>query len=314
MADGDGSEAGPDPDFLREAREGLAKTPKSLSSKWLYDQRGSELFEQITKLDEYYPTRTETAILKAYAPEIAAAIGPGAVVVEYGAGAAIKTRLVLDALEAPEAYAPQDISEEFLKMAAATLAADYPNLHVVPLVGNFLEPLDLSGLPNGRRCGFFPGSTIGNLSDAQIRSFFQLARESLGPDARFLLGFDLRKSPDILVPAYDDADGVTAMFIVNLLTRMNRELGADFDPDGFVYQAEWNDDLSQIEMSIRSVRNQSVSIAGQSFDFADGETLLTSVSRKFTPETLARIVGEAGWTIDQTWFDERQYFGLALLA
>lgn len=312
--DGDWRAADTDPAFAREVLEGLSRPQKAISSKWLYDRRGSELFEEITQLEEYYPTRTETAILEAHAADMAARIGPGAVIVEYGAGAAVKTRHLLDALERPRAYAPMDISEDFLKLSAADVAADYPGLDVVPIIGNFLDPPDLSSLPDGPRCGFFPGSTIGNLTDAQITAFLTGARRTLGPDAKFLLGFDLRKPADILVPAYDDARGVTAAFNLNLLKRMNRELGAGFDLAAFAHEARWNDAAGQIEMHIVSLRDQRVEVAGRSFDFAEGETIHTEISRKFSQPALEATLAAAGWRVAARWLDEKSYFCVALLA
>ncbi len=312
----DGSETGTeqvDPSFLPEVLSGLSQPQKSVSSKWLYDQRGSALFEAITEVEEYYPTRTEARILGEHAPDMAAEIGPGSVIVEYGAGAAVKTRLLLDALDRPRAYAPMDISETFLNESAAVLASEYPGLEVVPIVGNFLAPLDLSALPEGPRCGFFPGSTIGNLDDDQISLFFRTARHDLGAEAKFLLGFDLRKSPDILIPAYDDAKGVTAAFNLNLLRRMNRELGTDFDLAAFAHEARWNEAASRIEMHIVSLRSQTVHVGGQRFDFAEGESVLTEISRKFTIDALADLLSAAGWEIHAHWLDGQARFCVALL-
>lgn len=314
MADGEAGGPASDPAFQREVLAGLALPQKAISSKWLYDQRGSELFEAITQLEEYYPTRTETAILTAHAGDMARRIGGGAVIVEYGAGAAVKTRLLLDALAAPAVYAPLDISEDFLKLSAATLAADYPDLDVVPIVGNFLDRVDLPTLPLANRCGFFPGSTIGNLTDAQIVQFFRTARACLGAEAKMLLGFDLRKSPDVLVPAYDDAKGITADFNLNLLARINREIGADFDLSAFAHEARWNDEASQIEMHIVSRRAQMVTVAGQRIEFAAGETIHTEISRKFTVESLSATLAESDWGFEASWLDERSYFCMALLA
>ncbi|MEL6284709.1 MAG: L-histidine N(alpha)-methyltransferase [Pseudomonadota bacterium] len=313
MADGETMNAAADPAFLNDVLEGLAKPQKAVSSRWLYDQRGSELFEEITHLKEYYPTRTERSILATHAGDMAARIGQGAVVIEYGAGAAVKTRLLLDTL-APKAYAPLDISADFLREAASGLADDYPGIAIIPLVGNFLEPTDTSGLPAGPRCGFFPGSTIGNLTDGEIASFFEVARTTLGPDGQFLLGFDLKKDPAVLVPAYDDAQGVTAAFNLNLLTRINRELGGDFSLDRFRHEARWCDRESRIEMHIVSACDQSVTVAGRVFAFDEGETIHTEISRKFTIAALSKSLGATGWRVDATWQDPKGYFCMALLA
>lgn len=305
-----------DPAFLDDVLNGLAASPKVLSSRWLYDERGSQLFEDITQLPEYYPTRTETAIFKAHAAEMAAAAGARAVLVEYGAGAAVKTRILLDALEQPCAYAPLDISEDFLTGVAEGLQADYPDLDIRPVAADFMTPTDLSGLPDcgGRRVGFFPGSTIGNLTNPQIVTFLREARRALGPDSRFLLGADLRKSPDILIPAYDDAQGVTAAFNLNLLHRINRELDGNFDVSGFAHEARWNAAESRIEMHLVSARAQLVRIAGREFAFAAGESVRTEISRKFALPDLDALISQGGWNLQQTWQDEAGYFCVALLS
>lgn len=304
-----------DPAFVENVRTGLARAPKVLSSRWLYDEAGSRLFEEITQLPEYYPTRTETAIFRTHAGEMAAAAGPRAVLVEYGAGAAVKTRILLDALEAPCAYAPLDISGEFLETAADGLRADYPGLEIFPVTADFMTPTDLSALPDcgGRRVGFFPGSTIGNLTDDQIVTFLSEARRALGDDARFLLGADLRKSPDILVPAYDDASGVTAAFNLNLLRRINRELGGNFDLSAFAHEARWNGAESRIEMHLVSLCDQVTEAAGQRFAFRAGETIRTEISRKFEAPALDALARESGWQLQRTWQDEAGFFCVALL-
>lgn len=294
---------------------GLTATPKTISSRWLYDRRGSELFEEITGLEEYYPTRTEHAIFKDHAADMAEAIGPGAVLVEYGAGALVKTRLVLDALEAPRAYVPIDISGPFLRDAAAGLQADYPDLDIHPVVADFTKPVDLSDAPGakGGRVGFFPGSTIGNLENAEIVEFFRAARSSLGQTARFLLGVDLKKDPAILVPAYDDARGVTAAFNLNLLERFNRELGTDFDPTAFAHEARWNEAESRIEMHLVAERGTDVRLNGQEIAFQAGESVRTEISRKFEFAALDRLLDQAGWRRENTWQDENSYFAVTLL-
>ena len=305
-----------DPAFLEEVCAGLARTPKVISSRWLYDETGSELFEDITQLPEYYPTRTETAIFTANAAQIAREAGPRAVLVEYGAGAAVKTRILLDALNAPCAYAPLDISEAFLATVADGLRADYPGLDIHPIAADFMSRTDLSGLPDcgGRRVGFFPGSTIGNLTDEQIAVFLTEARRGLGRDARFLLGADLKKSPDILVPAYDDASGVTAAFNLNLLHRINRELGGDFDVSAFAHEARWNNADSRIEMHLVSLRDQLVEVAGRQFAFQAGESIRTEISRKFELAGLRELARSGGWELQRTWQDEAGFFCVALLA
>ncbi len=305
----------PESGMAADLLAGLTATPKTISSRWLYDRRGSELFEEITGLEEYYPTRTEHAIFQDHAEDMAEAIGPGAVLVEYGAGALVKTRLVLDALEAPRAYVPIDISGPFLRDAAAGLQADYPGLDIHPVVADFTEEVDLSDAPGaeGGRVGFFPGSTIGNLENHEIVAFFRAARSSLGRNARFLLGVDLKKDPAILVPAYDDARGVTAAFNLNLLERFNRELGTDFDVSAFAHEARWNEDEGRIEMHLVARRDTSVRLDGHEITFRAGESVRTEISRKFEFAALDRLLDQAGWRRENTWQDEKGYFAVTLL-
>lgn len=313
MADSEGGDT--DPAFLQDVLEGLARSQKSIPARWFYDVRGSRLFDEITALPEYYPTRTETGILAASASEMAQSVGPDAMLVEYGAGSLVKVRYLLDELERPAGYAPVDISESHLRAAARKLETDYPDLHVYPVAADFMEEGLGGKLPErGRRAGFFPGSTIGNLSDAQIVSFLSTARRDLGPDALFLIGVDLPKSPDVLVPAYDDAAGVTAAFNLNVLVRANRELGADFDVSAFAHLAVWNSEESRIEMHLKSLIEQSVRIAGRDFTFAQGETIHTENSRKLSCEKLGGLVQEAGWTIQRDWRDAKDWFSMVLLA
>ena len=313
MADREAT-GGADPAFREDVLKGLGAREKWLSPRWLYDQRGSELFEQITELPEYYPTRTERGILASHAGDMAEAIGPGAVLVEYGAGAATKTRILLGAMDDLAAYVPVDISMDFLMDTADALRAEYPHLTVVPVAGDFLGALDLSGVPKARRTGFFPGSTVGNMTDPQIVDFFRAARRNLGEDAQFLLGFDLKKDPAVLVPAYNDTAGITEAFILNTLNRINLELDGDFDLDAFRLLTEWDEALGQITMWIVSDRDQTVTVAGQRFEFTAGERIYTSYSRKFTPDGLFAIVREAGWSPVTTWTDPKGYFAMALLA
>ncbi len=314
MADTDDLATPPVNAFVRDVLSGLSAPQKHIPSRWLYDAHGSALFEQITELPEYYVTRTERSILEAHVDAMAAAIGAGGTLVEYGAGATVKTRLLLSALASPERYIPVDISRDFLLDAARTIAEDYPGLIVEPFVGDFL-----SGGPviapdvSGPVAGFFPGSTIGNLSDAEITRFMIAVRDHLGPRAAFIVGADLRKAADILIPAYDDASGVTAAFNLNLLTRINRELGGDFNVSAFRHEARWNDAASKIEIHIVSERDQGVTVRGKRFDFAAGETIHTEDSRKFTEAQLQALFAETGWTIAQTWTDPKDWFALILL-
>ena len=302
-----------DSSFKQDVIHGLTQDQKVLPCRWLYDERGSELFEEITQLEEYYPTRTETKILRAYAADMADKLGPQATIVEYGAGASVKTRILLDALEDPSAYIPVDISEEFLQDSAAALQKDYPDLEIQPVVADFLSPIDLpDDTSAGIRGGFFPGSTIGNLSDAEILGFMTRARQDLGPDAQLILGVDIKKDPKILIPAYDDAKGVTAEFNLNILKRINRELGADINVDAFSHEARWNEEQSRIEMHLVSERDQTADICGQEIVFRKKESIHTENSRKFQISVLEDMVAECGWELAAEWFDENKLFSMLL--
>ncbi|WOI52708.1 L-histidine N(alpha)-methyltransferase [Parvularcula sp. LCG005] len=303
----------PENPFLADVLTGLNEPQKSLPCRWLYDKRGSHLFEEITELPEYYPTRTERSILTACASAVADHVGPGAVMVEYGAGSSIKTRLILDALSDPSLYVPIDVSSAYLDDTARQFEADYETLQVTPVVGDFLSPVDLPrGEGAGRRVGFFPGSTVGNLSDDEIDRFLRHARRTLGDNGMLLIGVDLRKSEDVLVPAYDDEQGVTAAFNLNILRRINRELDADFDLEAFQHEARWNDEKSRIEMHLVSVKDQDVHLADQTIHFTKGETIHTENSRKFSLDQISAMAARTGWRVADSWTDAKDYFSVQL--
>jgi dimethylhistidine N-methyltransferase len=303
-----------EPRLLRDVIDGLSRPQKTLPCQWLYDQRGSELFEDITRLPEYYPTRTEIGIMRANVDAIASVAGAGATLVEYGAGAALKTRLLLNALDEPAAYVPIDVSGPFLEAAATSLRADYPGLRVTPVVADFLAPLSLPDVEGtGTRIGFFPGSTIGNLSDNEIRAFLSRARDDLGDRALFVLGFDLKKDPAILIPAYDDAAGITAAFNRNILTRINRELGATFAVDDFAHEARWNPGQSRIEMHLVGSRDQSVRVGERTFFFNAGESIHTENSRKFDIAGVKAASASVGWATLEAFTDPDGLFAVALM-
>ena len=284
--------------FRRDLVAGLSRSPKVASPKWFYDAGGSDLFEAITRLPEYYPTRQEAALLRRVAPEWAARFGPDATLVEFGSGASEKTRIVLDAAPAMGAYVPIDISADALDAAARRIAEAYPALTVMPLVGDFLHLGALpAGLGQGRRVGFFPGSTIGNLERDEAIAFLTAARGMLGPDALFILGVDLVKAPETLIAAYDDSAGVTAAFNRNLLVRANRELGAGFDVDGFAHRAVWNVEASRMEMHLEALREMTVLLEGRQIDFTRGETIHTESSRKYTEASVRELAAAAGWAV-----------------
>ncbi|MCP4384592.1 MAG: L-histidine N(alpha)-methyltransferase [Hyphomicrobiales bacterium] len=300
--------------FLNDVLSGLSRPQKAIPPHWLYDQTGSELFEQITQLPEYYVTRVEVALLEKTVAALVSDIGRGATVVEYGAGAAVKVSLLLDALEKPSAYVAIDISYGHLLEAVRGIATDYPDLSVSPVEGDFLAGAVAAELPDGGpRVGFFPGSTIGNLSDQQIHRFLTRAGSLLGHESWLLLGADLRKSSDILIPAYDDSADVTARFNKNLITRINRELSGTINIDQFAHRAIWRDDLSRIEMHLESLSDQEFSVAGQPYAMARGETIHTENSRKFTRTALQGLADRAGWRISKYVTDRQEYFALLLL-
>ncbi|MDP3370908.1 MAG: ergothioneine biosynthesis protein EgtB [Brevundimonas sp.] len=284
--------------FRRDLLAGLSRSPKVASPKWFYDAEGSRLFEDITRLPEYYPTRQEAALLRQVVPRWAALFGADAVLVEFGSGASEKTRIVLDAAPDLAAYVPIDISADALDAAARRIAEAYPALRIAPLVGDFLHLGALpAGIGRGRRIGFFPGSTIGNLERDEAIAFLKAARSLLGSDARFILGVDLVKSPETLIAAYDDAAGVTAAFNRNLLVRANRELGAGFDVDSFAHRALWNAAASRMEMHLEATRDMTVQLDGRRIAFARGETIHTESSRKYTEASVRELAGAAGWAV-----------------
>ncbi|WP_372707748.1 ergothioneine biosynthesis protein EgtB [Brevundimonas sp.] len=300
--------------FRRDLIAGLTRTPKALSPKWLYDAEGSRLFEEITRLPEYYPTRQEASLLRRVAPSWATRFGDGAVLVEFGSGASEKTRIVLDASPDMVAYVPIDISADALDAAARRIADTYPRLRVSPLVGDFLHLGALpSGIGQGRRVGFFPGSTIGNLDPDEAVAFLKAARGLLGDGALFVLGADLVKPQDILIAAYDDAQGVTAAFNRNLLARANRELGATFDVDAFVHRAVWNAGASRMEMHLEATSDMVVEIDDRIIDFRAGEAIHTENSRKFTEDSLRSLAESGGWKVSAFETGPEPSVALALL-
>ena len=308
------------PDRLKSFRddvfEGLSREQKELPCKYFYDDRGSELFNTICGLDEYYPTRTETALLQAHGREMADLIGPGVCLIEFGCGSLLKTRLLLDALRSPAAFVPIDISADHLLQSAAALAADYPNLEVLPVAADFTRPVklpDKARKASENRIGFFPGSTIGNFDHAGAADFLATVANMVGGGGALLIGVDLKKDEDILVRAYDDAQGVTAAFNRNVLERINRELGGCFDIETFRHRALYNGAEGRIELHLVSEKDQTVTVHDRDFTFTEGETIHTENSCKYHVEEFSSLAAGAGFRSARTWVDGDGLFSLHYL-
>ncbi len=300
-----------DPQFRADVLEGLAGPRRAIPARWFYDERGSELFDEITRLPEYYPTHTETAVLERCRSDIAARIGPGAAVIEFGAGSATKTPLLLEAI-APSAYVPIDISGDYLRSSADILQGRFPELNVVPIEADFTEPMELPPLGGADRLGFFPGSTIGNFVPRSSVNLLRHMRDTLMQGAKLLIGFDRIKSSDVLIPAYDDAAGVTAAFNLNLLHRINRELAGDIPVDAFVHDVRWNDMQSRIEMHLRATRDVRFSVSGESFSMAADESIHTENSHKYDLRGLRLLLRAGCWTPIADYSDANGWFTLVL--
>ena len=308
--------------LCEDVRVGLAATPKALAPKYFYDRRGAELFERICELDAYYPTRTELGILRDNVAEIARRLGPECRVVEYGSGSGIKTRILLEHLDRPVAYLPVDISRAQLMEFALSIAADLPALQVLPICADYTAPLPLpaASRPARRTAAFFPGSTIGNFEPADAEAFLARIAQTCGEGGACVIGVDLRKDAATLEAAYNDPEGVTAEFNLNLLDRINRECGTDFDRSAFRHHAPWDPEQGRIEMRLVSTRAQTVRIpadaAGtpeQIVEFAEGEWITTEYSYKYRVDQVAALAERAGWQVEHRWCDERDWFSVWLL-
>jgi dimethylhistidine N-methyltransferase len=294
-----------------EVVRGLRATPKTLPPKLFYDATGAELFERITTLPEYYLTRAELEILQQRTGEIAELTGPGAVLVEYGSGAGVKVRLLLDALAEPTAYIPVDISAAQLARVAEEIRAEYPHVPVHPVCADYTRPLDIPALhPRRRRLAFFPGSTIGNFHPTEAAAFLRRIRNTLGHDGALVLGVDRVKDTATLNAAYNDAEGVTEAFNLNMLRRLNRELGADFDLTRFAHRAFFNERAARVEMHLESLTRQTVTVAGVAITFEQGETIWTESSYKYSEAALETLVTSAAFTATRLWTDSAERFWL----
>ena len=308
----DGQSSLADPQFRADVLAGLARRPRAIPARWFYDHRGSELFEEITALPEYYPTRVETEVLRGLCPDLRAAVGEGRAVVEFGSGSSTKTPIVLECVR-PSAYVPIDISGDFLRESSRTLSVAFPELLVLPFEADFTRPLTLPRTIEGApKLGFFPGSTIGNLTPWAATDLLRAMRASLGEGAMLLIGMDRIKPPEVLIPAYDDAQGVTARFNLNLLERINRELDGDVPVDAFRHRAVWNDDRARIEMHLQAVRDAAFEVAGRGFDIAAGETIHTENSHKYGPRDARILLRGGGWTPVKEWTDDEGRFAVIL--
>lgn len=302
-------------EFAEAVRDGLARPQKSIPCRFLYDARGSELFEEITQLEEYYPTRTEIRLLKTYGAEIAERAGAGCAVVEFGSGSSRKTRILLKALTRASAYVPIDIDDAALTDAVARLRVDFPHLALHPVRADFNQNISLPDeISDAPKLGFFPGSTIGNFSRDAAVEFLANAAAMLGPASDLLIGADLQKDPDVLIAAYDDASGVTAEFTLNLLNRINRELDGNLVVSRFAHKAIYNEDAGRIEIYIESLADQQFQVLGRTFDLAKGERIHVEDSHKYTVPQFKALAREAGWASKQVWTDERDLFSIHYLS
>lgn len=301
-------------EMLAEVRAGLLSTPKTLPCKYFYDERGSDLFQKICDLPEYYPTRTETGLLKSMAGEIAELIGPGCQMIEYGCGSSEKMRIVLSALIEPESFTAVDISKEHLLVVAEALSLEYPDLMVHAVSADFVRPFAVPAMVGtGLRVGFFPGSTIGNFTHEGAIEFLTGTKEVVGPNGAMLIGVDLKKDERILHAAYNDSQGVTAAFNLNLLARLNRELGATFDLCRFRHDAFYNAERSRIEMHLVSLSEQTVTLGGEVISFQKDETIHTENSYKYSPCEIRALAARAGYKTTMTWIDPNSLFGIYFL-
>ncbi|AMV35841.1 L-histidine N(alpha)-methyltransferase [Planctomyces sp. SH-PL62] len=300
--------------FRADVLAGLALPRKRLPSKYFYDAVGSRLFERITELPEYYPTRTELSIMHRHADAMAARCGPRCLLIELGAGALTKVRLLLDRLDAPAGFVPVDVSGEHLREAAATLADDYPALDVEPVVADFTAPFAVPEAATAeRKVVYFPGSTLGNFDPQEADDLLRRIARIVGPGGGLLLGVDLRKDPAVLERAYDDAAGVTAAFNRNLLARIDRELGGDFDAESFRHVAFYDHEKSRVEMHLVTDRERRVRVRASTFDFLAGESIHTENSHKYDISELAARAQACGLRLDESWTDARDYFAVLYL-
>ncbi len=301
-----------DPAFREDILAGLAASIPAVPARWLYDRRGSELFEEITDLPEYYPTRVEAALLQRYSRSVAEMAGRGHAVVEFGSGSSAKTPILLEAVE-PAAYVPIDISGEFLRLSAAALKEQFPLLPVYPVEADFMQPIELPAqVSRMGKLGFFPGSTIGNMVARTAVDLLRAMKDTLGDGSFLLIGMDRLKDEEVLVRAYDDAQGVTAAFNLNLLHRINAELNGTIPVEAFRHRAIWNDRMSRIEMHLEAQEDVEFTVEGQPFRFSAGETIHTENSHKYGLRDSRLLLRAAGWGVAKEWTDPEEQFAILL--
>ena len=301
--------------FHLDVINGMSGSPKTIPCKYLYDERGSQLFDQICELDEYYPTRTELSIMRRYAPEMAQLIGTDALLIEFGSGSSLKTRLLLDRIVELSAYVPVDISLEHLKVSTASLVSQFPNIDILPVCADFTTDFDIPSTPRKpkRKIVYFPGSTIGNLDSSLAKQLLKRIAKICEPDGGLLVGIDLKKDIEKLIAAYDDEKGVTAEFNLNLLRRINRELDADFDLGLFEHQAIYNSDYDRIEMHLVSLCEQTVSVGSEAIEFHRDESICTEHSHKYSVDGFARVAASAGLKLKKSWTNDKTEFAVLFL-
>jgi L-histidine N-alpha-methyltransferase len=302
-------------DELDELIDGLRQPEKMISPKYFYDERGSQLFEEITRLPEYYPTETELAIMRDNIDEIAALVGKQASLIEYGSGSSLKTRVLLEHLDELAAYVPVDISEDHLLESALQVREEFPDIDVLPVVADFTQPFQLPSpkvMPI-RNIVYFPGSTIGNFTNDAAQELLQVMHQEAGAGGALLIGVDLQKDPAIIERAYNDSAGVTAEFNRNMLRHLNREFGADFDLDAFAHSAEYNEEEGRIEIRLVSEQDQEFTLGDESFSIDRDEAILTEYSHKYTLDGFAAMAEAAGFTVEQVWMDTERLFSVQFL-
>ena len=302
-------------DDLEEIVAGLSEPQKRLSPKFFYDARGSELFERITELPEYYLTETELSIMNRNIGEIAGRIGRHASLIEFGSGSSLKIRLLLDNLHERAAYVPVEISRDYLVGVAEELARDYPEIEVLPVAADFTHPFDLPDprIPPEKNVVFFPGSTIGNFEPAEALDLMKVMHQEAGEGGALLIGADLQKDEDVLHAAYNDETGITAEFNRNILRRINNEFGANFELASFHHEARYNPDEGRIEMYLECLKPQTVSVGRETFEFTRGERILTEHSHKYTLDGFSNMAAEAGFSVERVWTDSRDWFSVQYL-